>query len=158
MAEYKPPRWVFDFQLDYEEDYEIFVLETLEYRGTVQGIVALKANKQESTTYLKSIEATNFNKVYINGKKTNGINFDRVYKGVGYNLVAFACQYSLNQGCEGYLYLKSKTETIPFYTNEEFGLGGKQLFEGSQIIVFDEQIGQKLASENFQGGVIQWLK
>jgi len=23
----------------------------------------------------------------------------------------------LDQGCEGYIYLKSKTETIPFYTN-----------------------------------------
>ncbi|MES9681772.1 hypothetical protein ABWK22_02405 [Gottfriedia acidiceleris] len=156
VGEYVPPRWVFNFIEEHEEGYEIFVIETEEYPGIAQGIVALKANKDEYTVHLKSVETADFNKYYLRGKKNNGINYDRVYKGIGFNLVSFACQYSLDQGCDGYMYLKSKTDTIPFYTSEN--LGGKQLSEGSQTIVFDEPAGQRLASKIFPGGAIQWLK
>lgn len=39
------------------------------------------------------------------GLKRNGLNPDRIYKGIGVNLVAFACQYSLENDCDGHPYV-----------------------------------------------------
>lgn len=153
VGEYVPPKWVFDFKKDFEEGFEVFTLETFEYPGEVQGIVALKVNKAEYTVHLKSAECADCNKYHVRGLKRNGVNKDRIYTDVGYNLVAFACQYSLEQGCDGHMNLTSKTDTIPYYLR----LGGKQFKEGSQMILFDEPIGQSLAATKFPGGVIKWL-
>lgn len=49
--------------------------------------------------------------------------------------------------------LISKSETIPFYEK----IGGEPLYDGGQVIVFLEKAGQKLATEHFSGGAIQWL-
>ncbi|KQL42453.1 hypothetical protein AN960_00380 [Bacillus sp. FJAT-25509] len=154
VGEYMPPRWVFNFKKEFDEEYEIFSLETKRFPGMAQGIIALKSSQDDCCVYLKSVETADFNKYYNIGKISHGMNHDRVYEGVGYNLVAFACQYSIVQGFEGYMYLVSKTDTIPFYT----GLGGDQLYEGSQTIVFQELVGQRLALKHFPGGEIQWLK
>lgn len=153
VSEYVPPSWVFNFTLEFNYDFEVFVLETKEFPGTVQGIVALKVNKEEFTVHLKSAESADINKYYIHGLKRNGLNPDRIYKDIGVNLVAFACQYSLENDCDGHVNLISKSETIPFYKR----IGGATLFDGAQIIVFLEKVGKKLATENFSGGAIQWL-
>lgn len=153
IREYCPPRWVFEFELDYKEGYDIFVLETKEYPGTAQGIVSLKVITNEYAVHLKSAETADSNKYYLRGQKRNGVNEDRIYKGVGTNLVAFACQYSLENECDGYMYLISKTTTLSFY--EE--LGGEPLFQGSQKIAFIEKSGEKLAKKFFPGGAIKWL-
>uniref|UniRef100_UPI003F494C5A hypothetical protein n=1 Tax=Niallia taxi TaxID=2499688 RepID=UPI003F494C5A len=84
-----------------------------------------------------------------------GENIDRIYTGIGINLVALACQYSLENGCEGHINLISKHETIDFYKSKE--LGGKQFKEGSQLIIFNEPVGQRLAKKYFPGGAIHWL-
>lgn len=153
IREYVPPGWVFDFTLEYKDDFEIFGLETKEYPGTVQGIVALKVNKKEYTVHLKSAESADVNKFFIHGLKRNGVNPYRIYKGIGVNLVGFTCQYSLENDCDGHMNQLSKSETIPFYER----IGGDLLFDGGQIIIFLEKAGQKLAAEYFSGGAIQWL-
>ncbi len=118
-----------------------------------QGVISLKVIENESSVHLKSVESADFNKHYIRGDYKNGINYDKQYEDVGYNLVALACQYSIERDCKGYVYLASKTQTIPFYTD----LGGRQ-FGKSQMIYFYEKAGQNLAEEKFPGGAIQWLK
>ncbi len=92
---------------------------------------------------------------FTKGRNRNGINENRIYKGIGYNLVSFACQYSLEMDCGGHMYLKSKTTTTRFYTEQ---LKGVHLYEGSQEIVFNEKAGTNLAKSHFPGGGIQWLK
>ena len=153
VQEYVPPNWVFDFTSELNDNFEVFGLETKEYPGIVQGIVALRVNKHEYTVHLKSAESADINKYFIHGLKRNGLNPDRIYKGIGVNLVAFACQYSLENDCDGHVNLISKSDTIPFYES----IGGEPLFNGGQIIVFLEKAGQKLATEYFSGGAIQWL-
>ncbi|WP_053362575.1 hypothetical protein [Bacillus sp. FJAT-27251] len=156
VKEYVPPRWVFDFQKDFDEEFEVFILETKEYPGSAQGVISLKIYKNEFRVYLKSAEASAVNKLYRLGLERNGLNDFRIYKGVGANLVAFACQYSLENNCDGYVNLISKTETVSFYTSEE--LGGKPLSRGSQTIIFNEEAGTNLARKYFPGGAIQWVE
>ena len=126
-----------------------FTIETKEYPGIAQGVVALRVYKGEYRVQLVSAESSKENKVYRLGLERNGINDFRIYKGVGHNLVAFACQYS-------FMHLSSKTETIDFYTSKE--LGGELFEEKSQLVIFDEKVGQRLAERYFPGGVIQWVK
>ncbi|AFQ30448.1 hypothetical protein P4493_11030 [Bacillus thuringiensis] len=154
VGKYVPPKWFFNFKHDLEEGYDVFTVETLEYPGEAQGVISLQARIHESTVYVKSIEAANHNKNFTRSRNRNDINTNRIYKGIGYNLVSFACQYSLEQGCGGHMYLKSKTTTTRFYTQH---LKGEHLYEGSQEIVFDEKAGMDLAKTHFPGGAIQWL-
>ncbi|MEX3713351.1 GNAT family N-acetyltransferase [Cytobacillus horneckiae] len=154
INEFSPPKWRFEFLADYQEGYEIFALETKEYQGIAQGIVALKVVQEEYAVHLKSAETADSNKYYIRGEKRNGVNKDRIYKGVGTNLVAFACQYSLENKYDGFMYLISKTTTIPFY--EKFG--GEMLSKNSQTIFFDEKNGGNMARKYFQGGAIKWVE
>ncbi|RVT59467.1 hypothetical protein EM808_19425 [Niallia taxi] len=156
VGEYIPPNWVFNFKNDFNKDCEVFSLETKEYPGIAQGIVALRVYKGEYRVQLVSAESSKENKLYRIGLERYGVNDFRIYKGVGNNLVAFACQYSLENGCDGYMHLTSKTETINFYTSNE--LGGEFFEEKSQLIIFDENIGQRLAKRYFPGGAIQWVK
>lgn len=151
-GEYVPPRWVFDFKKDYEEGYKIFVLETLEYPGTAQGVVAIGINQAEYTVHLKSAESSADNKYYIHGLERNGINRDRIYKGVGANLVAFACQYSFENECEGYMYLISKTSTLPFYQDKLKGV------PFGQRVLFNPNTSLALVKEHFPGGAIKWVE
>ncbi|MBJ8108955.1 hypothetical protein JDS99_04660 [Bacillus cereus group sp. N6] len=150
-GEYVPPRWLFDFKEEFNDGYKVFVLETLEYPGVAQGVVAIGINKAEVSVHLKSTESSADNKTFIRGQKRNGINKDRIYTGVGANLVAFACQYSLENECEGFMYLISKTETVSFYED----LGGISF---GHRVVFNEFAGRRLADRYFPGGEIQWLK
>lgn len=60
--------------------------------------------------------------------------------------MAFACQYSLENDCDGHVNLISKSETIPFYKR----IGGETLFDGAQIIVFLEKAGKNWLLKIFQ--------
>lgn len=151
VGEYVPPQWVFDFKKEYAAQCDVFTMETKEYPGIAQGVIALQVQNEEETIFLKSAEAAHSNKTFFQGLEREGYNEDRIYTGVGANLVAFACQYSLEKGCHGHIHLVSKTQTVPFYQK----LGGR-LFS-AQNILFDESAGVQLAKKFFPGGAIKWL-
>lgn len=154
VGKYGPPKWVFNFKKDYADNYKVFSLETKEYPGEVQGVIALiDLYDGYYGVRIKDVESAEWNKSFIKGLEHKGKNVNRKYKEVGTNLVAFACQYSILKGLNGFVQLKSKSTTIKFY--EEIGF---ELFDlRERIMILDEEPAQALANDYFEGGVINWL-
>ncbi len=94
-----------------------------------------------------NISSSPLNKKMIKGLPT----LSQRYKGVGKCLVAFACQYSIELGLDGYADLQSKTATKGLYLN----LGADNPFGGDHI-TFDDQAAKALSVTYFKGG-IKWL-
>ncbi len=98
------------------------------------------------------IEILNISSAPINKKVVKGkLNPHQKYVGVGKCLVAFACQFSIEQGFDGYVNLKSKTQTISFYKK----IPGIENPGGGQLFTFNEYGAKTLASRYFEGG-IKW--
>lgn len=144
--------WAFDWIDDLIGGYRVFCLETKEYPSVVQGLVSLKAlhDSAFNGVHVEHIESAEENLRF--NLKTKETNFIRRYEYVGIHLVAFACQFSIDEGLEGFVELTSKTATIPFYEK----IGAKKLSKSSQKLIFFEPYGQALAKKYFPGGV-QWL-
>jgi hypothetical protein len=155
--DYKPPSWFFNFYKELKEGYKIFALETKEYPGEAQGIISLKPLFDGFyAVEVKSVETAHVNKkIFVSGRNKGQLNLNRKYRDVSVNLIAFACQYSLEQGLDGFVYLKSKSNTIDLYTEK---LNGTLIDEAKRLIVFDEVVGKKIAGDFFPGGAIQWVK
>lgn len=84
-------------------------------------MIALKPNYDEACRCVdvEIIESAPRNKKELNQK----LNNNRKYAGIGKCLVAFACQYSIDKGLDGFIALTSKTSKIPFYRD----LGAKSI-------------------------------
>ena len=142
--------WVFDWLKPLTHSYDIYGIITEEFPNIVQGLIALKPNYDEAyrCVDVEIIESAPHNKKELNKK----INNDRNYVGVGKCLVAFACQYSIDKGLEGFIALTSKTPKIPFYRD----LGAISIY--GQQMMFDADVSVHLAKQYFTGGVKWWKK
>lgn len=147
---YKPPNWSFHWLKPLTHGFEIYGIVTEEYPNEIQGLIALKPNYDEAfrCVDVEIIESAPHNKKIVKGEE----NEDRKYIGVGRCLVAFACQYSLDKGLEGFIELTSKTSKIDFYTD----LGATPTF-GQNMMIADKQA-VELAKQYFSGGVKWWQK
>lgn len=88
-----------------------------------------------------------------NKKEIKGYaNVQRIYKGVGRCLIAFACQYSLVSGLDGYVGLTSKSSKFSFYES----MGATPV--SNQFYMFNTFASQKLVQKYFPGGILWWPK
>ena len=68
-----------------------------------------------------------------------------VYEGVGGHLIAIACKYSLENGCDGFVSFLSKSDLINYY-HEKFGA---QLSMGRRMYI-DEKAAKVLINKYFK--------
>jgi len=142
--------WAFNWLKPLTHSFEIYGIVTEEYPDMIQGLIALKPNYDEAfrCVDVEIIESAPHNKKMINKKE----NTNRIYVGVGKCLVAFACQYSLDKGLEGFIEFTAKTSKIDFYQN----LGAISTYGQSMMI--PDKAAIRLAKQYFSGGVKWWKK
>lgn len=137
--------WAFNWLKPFTQSFEIYGIVTEECPNMIQGLIALKPNYDEDfrCVDVEIIESAPYNK-----KVTD----NRLYIGVGRCLVAFACQYSLDKGLEGFVEFTSKTSKIPFYKE----LGAVTIY--GQNMMINDEAALNLAKQYFSGGVKWWEK
>ncbi|MFD1848873.1 hypothetical protein [Oceanobacillus bengalensis] len=142
--------WAFNWLKPLTHSFEIYGIVTEEYPDMIQGLIALKPNYDEAfrCVDLEIIESAPHNKKLVNKRE----NVNRKYIGAGRCLVAFACQYSLDKGLEGFVELTSKTSKIDFYQD----LGAVSTY-GQNMMIADN-VALDLAKQYFPGGVKWWKK
>ena len=91
------------------------------------------------------VESAPQNKKCLNNK----LNKNRLYKGVGKALIAFACGYSFICGLDGFVALTSKTSKYSFYNS----MGAKRTF--GQSVYFPTNSAKQL-TERYLPGSVQW--
>ncbi len=93
--------WEFDW-IQALKEHEVYVMTTRQNPDIIQGMIAL--NVEKAFVFVHLVE---------NSPSNRGKN--AIYKGVGGNLFAFACQISLDKGCDGYVVFEAKTALITHY-------------------------------------------
>jgi hypothetical protein len=142
--------WSFDWLKPLTHSFEIYGIVTEDYPDEIQGLIALKPNydPEYRCVDVDIIESAPHNKKMLKGI----LNTNRKYIGVGKCLVAFACEYSIQKGLEGFVQLTSKSSKIDFYMN----LGGIPTY--GQNIMFTDSSAMKLSKMHFPGGIKWWKK
>lgn len=142
--------WAFDWLHPLSHGFEIYGLVTDTFPESVQGLIALKQNPDEAFNCvdIDIVESSPNNKKEIGGNP----NIRRTYKGVGRCLIAFACQYSIDNGFEGYVGLTSKSSKFKFY--EDMGA----FRTSGQRYMFFDTTAKQLVQIYFPGGVKWWKK
>lgn len=110
--------WKFDWAKPIKVGQEVYKL-TLQDDIEIQGMLALKNDKELSATYLSLIE-NNSNNIGTLGK----------YKGVGAHLAAIGCKRSFDYGYGGYAYFDAKTQLVAHYKKE---LGAMQIGQSQRM-------------------------
>ncbi|TCN21202.1 GNAT family N-acetyltransferase [Mesobacillus foraminis] len=138
--------WDFNWLHPISHEFEVFGLVTQSNHDFVEGLIALKQNHDPDFMCIDIdiVESSPINKKIIKGIP----NLRRNYKGVGRCLIAFACQYSLDKGFDGFVGLTSKTSKFPFYES----MGAIHTF--GQQYMFNDIASQKLVKTYFPGGVL----
>ncbi len=138
--------WIMPFYHSYTKGNQVFALVTVEEPDAYQGLIALSENHDSDflCVDLDIIESANHNKKeYPPGV----LNKHRRYSGVGINLIAFACQYSIDCNLEGFVLLTSKSSKYELYEK----LGAVHLF--GQQMMFNSETGKRIAKTYLPGGV-----
>lgn len=140
--------WDFNWLHPISHDFEVFGLVTESNPDYVEGLIALKQNSDPDFMCIDIdiVESSPKNKKELKGYQ----NLRRTYKGVGRCLIAFACQYSIDKGYDGYVGLTSKTSKFPFYES----MGAFPTF--GQCYMFNHLASQNLVQTYFPGGVLWW--
>jgi hypothetical protein len=113
-AQYKDVAHLEEWEFSWSQaikDHEVYVMTTRQAPEIIQGMVALHVEK--AFVFVHLVE---------NAPSNRGKN--AIYKGVGGNLFAFACQLSLDKGCDGYVVFEAKTALITHYQHV---LGAKHI-------------------------------
>lgn len=140
--------WDFDWLKPITHGFKVYGLVTEPYPTDVQGLIALKQNRDPDflCVDVDIIEAASINKKFIN----DTLNSNRRYMGIGKCLVAFACQYSLENRLDGFVELTSKSSKLNLYE----GLGGTVTHGRS--VMFDDAVAKQLSQAYFKGGIRWW--
>ncbi|MFE5321542.1 hypothetical protein ACFQ88_22805 [Paenibacillus sp. NPDC056579] len=140
--------WQFRWSKPTTQGFDVFGLVVDEYPSDVQGLIALRPNYDDAfrCVDVEILESAPWNKKYQNKK----LNPNRLYQDVGFALVAFACQYSIDKELEGFVELTSKSSKFDFYLK----LGARPAF--GQNMTFSDKAAQKIVQEFFPGGVTWW--
>ena len=129
----KKKEWLFDWHSESKQpDRLVFKLVIEGNEDVIQGLVSLSV--EQDHVYMHLIESAKFNK----GK-------DKIYEGVPGNLVAFACNYSLEKGHAGFVAFDAKTVLIKHYQETLFATH----FKGSRMYI-DNIAAKKLIEQYFK--------
>ncbi|MBT2757909.1 hypothetical protein J7E71_18690 [Mesobacillus foraminis] len=142
--------WDFNWLHPISHGFEVYGLVTESNYDFVEGMIALKQNPDPDFMCIDIdiVESSPTNKKLIKGHP----NLRRKHLGVGRCLIAFACQYSLDKGFDGYVGLTSKTSKFPFYES----MGAIHTF--GQRYMFNDIASQQITRTYFPGGVLWWPK
>jgi hypothetical protein len=113
----KKTGWLFNWKIDMKcPEREVYKL-TIAGDNIIQGLISIEDNHDH--IYMHLIESAPFNR----GKT-------KIYAGVPGNMVAFACNISLQKGYDGYVAFLSKTKLIEHYqqTLGAILLGGGRMY------------------------------
>lgn len=133
LKKLKKKDWLFDWHSEVKQnDRLVFKLVIKGNEDVIQGLVSLSL--EEDHVYMHLIESAKFNK----GK-------DKVYVGVPGNLVAYVCNYSMENGHEGFIAFDAKTVLIKHYEETLFA----KHFKGSRMYL-DNTAAQRLIAQYFK--------
>ena len=133
IKEIKKKDWLFDWHKELKEkNYQVFKMTTVENRDIIQGLVSLIIEDKYIT--LNLVENAKFNR----GK-------DKMYRGVGGNMFAFACQRSMDMGFGGFVGFVAKTSLIKHYQETL----GAELAIGQRMFINDISA-EKLINQYFK--------
>jgi hypothetical protein len=119
LKQIKKADWLFDWQGELKDkDRMVYNLTTVNNAGIIHGLISI--TDKGDHIFMNLIESAKFNK---------GSN--RLYKGVGGNLVAFACKTAFELKYEGVVSFIAKTQLIEYY---EQVLGAK-VFAGNRMYI-----------------------
>jgi hypothetical protein len=114
--------WLFDWTKENNyDDREVYKLYIKGNSTVIQGLVSVTKDKGFYEMHL--IENAPFNK-----------GSSRLYLGVAGNLVAFVCKLSLDEGFDGVITFKSKTQLMQHYHKT---LGAEQL-AGQRMVIYPD--------------------
>jgi hypothetical protein len=129
----KKKDWIFDWLEEFKQGGRlIFKLVIEGNEDVIQGLVSLSLEGDH--VFMHLIESAKFNK-----------GQDKVYQGVPGNLVAFACRYSLEKGCDGFVAFDAKTALIKHYQDTLLATH----FKGSRMFI-DNIAAAKLIKQYFK--------
>ncbi|HTF02774.1 MAG TPA: hypothetical protein VK826_02080 [Bacteroidia bacterium] len=133
LKKLKKKDWLFDWNSESKQKERlVFKLVIQGNQDVIQGLVSLSVERDH--VYMHLIESAKFNK----GK-------EKIYVGAPGNLVAFACNYSLEKGHEGFVAFDAKTTLIKHYEETLFATH----FKGSRMYI-DNIAAQKLIDHYFK--------
>lgn len=125
--------WEFDWERAAKE-YVIFKL-IAEGDKRIQGLLALKEDKENMAMYIGLVESSPFNNPH------NALFVKKEYSGVGAHLFAEAVKQSYEKGYDGFVYFKAKTKLIDYYKEE---LGAILINPSDGTMAIDEKGAKKL--------------
>ncbi|MCM3067122.1 hypothetical protein M3568_11895 [Priestia flexa] len=147
--------WEFNWLRPLTHKYEVFGLITKERPDEVEGLIAVMLNDDPDfmCVDIEILESAPRNKKEIKGYS----NLRRMYIGVGRCLIAFACQYSLDNGFDGYVGLAAKTSKMELYESMgAMAVNGYGFDTGAQGYMFTQGAALNIVKEYFPGGVLWW--
>ncbi len=121
-------QWQFDWRKEINDTTKlVYKLSTTKNDKIIQGLVSIE--DKEDHIFLHLVESAKFNK----GK-------EKVYLGVPGNLVAFACQQSIEKGYNGFVAFDAKTILIEHYKASlgAIHMGGKRMYindKGANLLI-----------------------
>ena len=131
--EIKKKDWLFDWHKELKEkNCQVFKMTTVENRNIIHGLVSLIIEDKYVTVNI--VENAKFNR----GR-------DKMYKGVGGNMFAFACMRSMDMGFKGFVGFVAKTTLIKHYQETL----GAELAIGQRMFITDISA-EKLIQQYFK--------
>lgn len=123
--------WAFDWVSE-SRKFKVFKLITLENPSRIEGLVSLEMQKGFCLVSLVESVPHNLNK-------------GKLHEGVGGNLFAFACAFSIEHGSGGYVCFESKTALKDYY---EKNFGARQVGNSNRMYI-DEVAAKRLVDVYF---------
>lgn len=126
--------WMFNWSLPEKKGYQVFQL-TAEGDDRVQGLIALKPEKENYAVHVDIVESSPFN------TPANPHFEKKEYAGVGGHLFAEAVRQSYEYGYDGYVYFQAKSGLVKYYQKE---LNAQVINPRDRIMVIDERAAKAL--------------
>ena len=117
--------WRFNWHIEFNhKERDVYKLTIVNNSTIIQGLISIQV--KEDHVFVHLIESAPFN-----------IGADKMYAGVGGNLIAFACKLSFQRGHDGYVAFYAKTSLIEHYKRN---LGASVLKDQMMVIHTDAAI------------------
>jgi hypothetical protein len=132
--EIKKKDWLFDWHLELtKRECEVYKMTIKDNENIIQGLISVEI--KDKYVFVSLVENAKFNR-----------GTGRTYVGVGGNLFAFACKYSMTLGFSGFVAFISKTALMPYYQKKlgaEVALGQRMFISDSEAVKLVNQYFKK---------------
>lgn len=129
----KKKDWNFDWRTEFIDiKKEVYKLTIINNSNIIQGLLSVTI--EEHYIYINLLESAPFN-----------IGTNKLYEGVAWNLVAFACKVSFQKGYDGFVVFTAKSNLIKHYQES---LGAFH-FKNQRMII-ETEASKKLVQKYFK--------